>query len=382
MRKLLFNLHWFLGITAGFIIVIVGVTGAMLSFQPQILTWLNPGIITVQPTGTPKTPEQLMLAVTQQAPEKNLVGLTITQSAELAYSARFAPQAGQRRGEMQYLNQYTGELLGQPQGREFFIDVMRLHRWLLAGDVGKQVVAISTIILLFMSITGIYLRWPKGAKKWQPGYWLKLRKTKTRRAFWWQLHAVVGTWVLPLYVLASVTGLYWSYDWYREALFTISGVEQPSRQRPAEPSVPAAAGMTDQVWNAFQQQDIHYQEATLHLPIGKQAQVSYLAADATHNRQTNQIVFDVENDLQVLSVTRFLDKPLNERLMGSMLPLHSGEYFGFTGLVLMMIASLIMPLFFITGIYLYLVRKKAKRGRPAVTGNPLATGTPAKNVSG
>src|SRR5690554_6922256 len=195
MRKLLFNLHWFLGITAGFIIVIVGVTGAMLSFQPQILTWLNPGVITINEVGERKTPEQLFAAIEQQAPEKKINALTIMQSAERAYTVRFMPKEGQRRGEIQYLNQYTGELLGQPQGQSFFIDVMRLHRWLLMGDVGQQIVGAATIILIFMSITGIYLRWPKGIKKWQPGYWLKLRQTKSRKTFWWQLHAVVGTWV-------------------------------------------------------------------------------------------------------------------------------------------------------------------------------------------
>jgi sulfite reductase (NADPH) flavoprotein alpha-component len=43
-----------------------------------------------------------------------------------------------------------------------------------------------------------------------------------------------------------------------------------------------------------------------------------------------------------------------------MLPLHSGEYFGIIGQTLMFIASMLMPLFAITGLMLYLNRKRKR----------------------
>lgn len=356
MRKFIFNLHWLCGITAGLVIAIVGFTGGMLSIQPQILTWITPGVITIQAEEKSLSPEALLASIQQQNPNKTISALTLMQENELAAEVRFAPEEGQRRGETQYLNPYTGQLLGLPDAQEFFIDVMRLHRWLLMGDIGKQIVGASTIILILMAVSGIYLRWPKGKKKWQLAYWLKLRKTKSPRAFWWQLHAIIGTWVLPLYLLACLTGLYWSYEWYREGLYTISGVEQPARQRPQNTLDIPSNTKVDLVWNAFKEQNISYREATLHLPISEKAVISYLDSDATHDRETNRISFETKS-LSVLNDERFQDKPLNERLMSSMLPLHSGEFFGLTGLILMMIASLIMPLFFITGIYLYIKRK-------------------------
>ncbi|WP_442902315.1 PepSY domain-containing protein [Flavihumibacter sp.] len=36
-----------------------------------------------------------------------------------------------------------------------------LHRWMLGGDIGKIIVGISTIIFLFIMITGIVFWWPK-----------------------------------------------------------------------------------------------------------------------------------------------------------------------------------------------------------------------------
>lgn len=336
--------------------MIVGVTGGMLSLERQILQWLNPGVITVTPSGSLLAPSQLIEKVEQQAPDKQIANLTLYPQDHLAAEVRFAPLPGQRRGEQQYLNPYSGELLGQPSGREFFIDVMRLHRWLLAGDVGKQVVGASTIILMVLSLTGIYFRWPKGKKRWDWRYWLSWRKGKTGRPFWWQAHAVVGTWVLPLYLLASLTGLYWSYDWYRDGLYQLTGVERPQRGAPVIGPAPSSDASINNYWMLFQQQVSGYQKATIDLPVGEQFSVNYLASNAKHFRANSRWLLDTHT-LQS-SQALFENKPIEERLMNSMLPLHSGEYFGFAGLIAMMIASLLMPLFFITGWYLYLSRKK------------------------
>ena len=38
------------------------------------------------------------------------------------------------------------------------------------------------------------------------------------------LHSVVGTWVLLIYLMSALTGLWWSFDWYRNAANTLLGV--------------------------------------------------------------------------------------------------------------------------------------------------------------
>jgi hypothetical protein len=47
-KKTFFQIHWFLGITAGLILSIMGVTGAIYSYEPQILKWMNSDSYTVQ----------------------------------------------------------------------------------------------------------------------------------------------------------------------------------------------------------------------------------------------------------------------------------------------------------------------------------------------
>ena len=48
LKKTLFQLHWFFGITAGLVLALMGITGAAYSFQDEILRALNPSVLQVE----------------------------------------------------------------------------------------------------------------------------------------------------------------------------------------------------------------------------------------------------------------------------------------------------------------------------------------------
>ena len=113
-------------------------------------------------------------------------------------------------------------------------------------------------------------------------------------------------------------------------------------------------------------------------PVGGQpATVFYLLKDASHPRALNQITLDPATG-KIARVERYAEKSFKAQLLTSIYALHVGEYFGLPGRILMMLASLAMPLFFITGWLLYLDRRRKKRAiRPhaaasarAVKANP------------
>jgi sulfite reductase (NADPH) flavoprotein alpha-component len=87
--------------------------------------------------------------------------------------------------------------------------------------------------------------------------------------------------------------------------------------------------------------------------------ISYFDEDIIHSRARNQMQIDIHS-WELLKHERYENKPLNQKLISSMLPLHSGEYFGIIGQTLMFIASMLMPLFAITGLMLYLNRKRKR----------------------
>ena len=47
-KKTLFQLHWFFGITAGLVLALMGITGATVSFQDELLNLLNPSVLKVE----------------------------------------------------------------------------------------------------------------------------------------------------------------------------------------------------------------------------------------------------------------------------------------------------------------------------------------------
>ncbi len=71
---------------------------------------------------------------------------------------------------------------------------------------------------------------------------------------------------------------------------------------------------------------------------------------------------------QLLKDRRYNDSSAGKQLLASVYALHVGSYFGLAGRLLMMLASLAMPLFFITGWLLYLDRRRKKRAALAARG--------------
>ncbi|WP_319381834.1 PepSY-associated TM helix domain-containing protein [Thiomicrorhabdus sp.] len=235
-KKAWFQLHWILGITAGLILMVVGVTGATLSFEKEILKVLNPDLVKVTPAkdAVALTPEALLQRIQQNHPDRKINGLTLSKDPYEAAKVNFAVEGEGRRarkGETRYVDPYNGTVRWEEEfGHEFMHTVESLHRRLLSGEVGKQIVGASTIALIILILSGLYLRWPKTWTSLKT--WLTFNPRKTGRSFLSSLHAVAGTWALIFLLLASLTGLYWSYDWYRAGLYQISGVPQPVRGGP------------------------------------------------------------------------------------------------------------------------------------------------------
>ena len=383
LRWVLFQLHWIFGITAGLVLAVVGLTGAFLSFEDDILEWMNPGVLTVAARDDAPllTPQQLTDAVKAADPAANINAVTVAERGHPA-SVGLAAAGGQGRGRQILLDPYTGAELGEPAGRAFFQFSEQLHRWLVmpGGNqgVGKIIVGVSTIILIYLVLSGLYLRWPLLWTRLR--IWLKPNFKAKGRALWWSIHAVFGTWVLALYLVMGLTGLWWSFEWYRNgASLLFTGKPAVIQQGPggggpgggrggnADGAPPPPAVSLDPAWASFLQiTGGAYQTASFTLPRkdGDPVAVRLLPQGAAHERATDQIKLDPATGA-VLSHERFTDKTTGEHIYASVFPLHSGSYFGFIGVLLWGLASLMMPVFFVTGWLLYLGRRKAKAKRLA-----------------
>ncbi|MEC8885813.1 MAG: sulfite reductase flavoprotein subunit alpha [Pseudomonadota bacterium] len=402
-KKVFFQLHWFMGITAGLVLSIMGVTGAIYSYEQQILKWINEDsyVVTV-PEQAKLSPAELYLHFSQQDPTLQINSVTIVTEPSASSTVNIAKE-GHRRGYNMLVNPYTAEVLPEIKGEGFFEFVEDLHRRLTAGEIGKQITGACVLMLIYFVLSGIYLRWPK---KHSLRQWLFVKPKLKGRNFIWDLHAVVGTWVVVFYLIFAVTGLYWSYDWWRSGMFKVMGVERPQQgggaphggqarqpqgqqgnaqqqnqqqqgrtqgdrrgnnsanerqQAPLSPEQISTA--LTATWAQFPQQlNREYSSMTLNLPKSADAKVEiqFVDAEPQHERARNSATFNYAND-SIEKLELYEDKKLNEKIMSSMLPVHRGSFMGGIYQFFAMLAALAMPLFFITGWMLYLKRRKQKR---------------------
>ncbi|WP_122412284.1 sulfite reductase flavoprotein subunit alpha [Pseudomonas viridiflava] len=377
MKKVLFQLHWFFGITAGLVLALMGITGALYSFEDEILDALNPNVLLVQPQGETLPPVELVRRL-ESATGMTVAILRVETVGNRVAQVFFSPRPGERRGPKRNFDPYTGELKGDGVGEEFFDFILRLHRFLAMGEVGKQVTAACTLVLVFFCLSGLYLRWPRKALNWR--VWLTLDWAKKGRSFNWDLHSVFGTWCLLFYLLFAITGLSWSYDWVSNGLNRLLG-DAPAEQRKGgggrgvnmSKDSPPAPLVVDYVaiWDSLQKTAGPELSAyNLRLPSagGQPATVFYLLKDSPHPRALNSVTLDPASGA-VSSVSRYAERSLGAQLLISNYALHVGSYFGIVGRIVMTVASLMMPLFFITGWLLYLDRRRKKRQVKAARGD-------------
>ena len=365
-KKTLFQLHWFFGITAGLILALMGITGATVSFQDELLNLLNPSVLKVEKldSGT-LAPAELVRRV-EATEGKQVSMLWVGVDSDSAARIFFTPPPGERRGQLRYVDPYTGTYQGDASGQGFFDLMLQLHRFLAMGQTGRQITGACTLMLIFFCLSGLYLRWPRQALNWRA--WLTLDWAKKGRSFNWDLHSVAGTWCMIFYLLAALTGLSWSYEWYNKGLQKLFSDSPNSQQRKGGRGQPGPAGPApvadyDAIWATIQQAagpQLSLYNVRMPPVAGQPATVFYLRSDSPHERAFNQIVLDPVTGV-IKQHQRYADKSYKAQLLTSIYALHVGSYWGLPGRILVTIASLSMPLFFITGWLLYLDRRRKKR---------------------
>ncbi|MES1946911.1 flavodoxin/nitric oxide synthase [Salinisphaera sp. C84B14] len=363
----IFQLHWLLGITAGVVLMLIGVTGGLMSFQEDILEWINADQVAHFETDQRLSPPALVARYEAKHPDHTVSSLFWRQDRPYPVFLGYrTPDTTGRRGERAMVDPTTAEPIGMLRGQWTFGLIRQLHQRLAAGATGKLIVGISTIALVVLSISGLWIRWQRRPRQgWR---WLWPRALGGKLAGEW--HAVLGLWALLAYLLASLTGLWWSFDWYRnagKALFESDTAARVELEQPAE------TVDIDRLWASVGPRLVDAKSVFMRLPDEPRApvEIHYVPGDAFH-RYADDELFVHPTTGEILGAARFADEPAGNQLLASLYALHMGAFFGTPGVIVMMLASFSLPVFFITGLLLYLRRRRMKRqvaAPPAVQAN-------------
>ncbi len=386
IRTILFRAHWALGLTAGLVLALMGVTGALMSYEEAVVEALNARALAVEPADRVRLgPEALVARVEAQLPGQRVAGLGIPGDPGRAVRVRFAGSAPGEHPAARYVDPYDGADRGAVAGEGAFETIRALHRWLLipggGRGWGRTATGLCAVALLVFLGTGLYLRWPK-LHSWK--IWLRPALARPGRPRWWSLHAVVGTWLIPVYAVIALTGLWWSYDAYRAgATYLLTGNWLEARpQRQAKSGAERGRGerrpaALDTAWQTFTAGEGANAALALVTMPGERGEpnirIRYLARPGDGPSSRTELTYDAGTGA-LLTAVRPADKTLGRQIADNMLEVHRGRFFGPVFTLVFGLASLAMPLFAGTGIALYVLRRRAARKRRAA----LPLGRPAR----
>ncbi len=317
LRTFINDVHLWLGLASGIILFLVCLSGTILTFEEEIKGFFAEKFTVVS-------------SVTVPAEEGEAYEFSVKESPE------------QRRGSTYYVNPYTAEFSKTQESSldGFFFSMFKLHRWLLLdSSIGRPIVGVSTIIFLILSITGIVLWFPKKNIKWKtlkPGFKIKFSARWKRINH--DLHNTLGFYACIFLVVMSLTGLCWSFQWYRDLGSEVMGAQIFGGRGGPRVESEAQIG-EDEVISI--------------------AEVEKITAQELNYEGKTSISFP-SGDKGVYKKEIFNDKPLNVRITSLIKPLHTGAIYGGFSKFIYFLACLIATSLPITGTFIWLNKMKKK----------------------
>lgn len=379
-RKILFWSHLAVGVVGGLVILIMSVTGVLLTYERQIIAWADTRAYQV--SGSAKLPvEDLLAKVRESQPDATINSITAradaSQPAAVALAAK--PAANQPARTI-FVNPYNGEALGEGSKgvREFFHVVTDWHRWLGAhGEnraTARAITGASNLGFLFIVASGIYLWWPR-KQTWQQFkqiLWFRRGLPGKARDFNW--HNVIGFWsFVPLFIVV-LSAVVISYQWASNLVYRVVGESPPAQRGPGGPppnqqggnSAPVPLDGLNGLWTRAEQQTAGWRSISLRLPTTAEAPAVFTIdkgnggepqkrATLTLDRKTGEVVrwepfSSFSKGRQLRSILRFA---------------HTGEVLGLPGQTIAGLVSLGGVFLVWTGLALAWRRLRAWRNRRA-----------------
>ena len=399
MKPLIRTIHLWAGLVFGTILVLQGLTGTVIGWRHELDAWLNPGLLSVAPppgkaAGDEARPAPSEVsAVAARLAKDPAYGrpdtLFLPEVHGDVYVAWYRPAKPASNWEQGVTRQVMVDpanlaVLGERNWGEAGLSrpllmptLFHLHRYLMAGDAGKVIIAVQGVALALLALTGIVVWWPKMTLS---AFWhaITIRRGGNWAKFSFQLHRAAGFYTAPVLLVLAFSGVYFNMpDWVKPAIGAVAPLSKNEKAVNAD-SESAARIDAGQAMAAAQARYPAGRVSRIGIP-GKPEQPYEVRVrqpgELRHGPGATRVSIDAGNG----AVLRTVD-PLAARggdwFVSTLYPLHTGEAFGLAGRILISIVGLTPLAFFITGIVVWLKfrRKPAKR---APAGKAVAQRAPA-----
>lgn len=342
-KKVVFNIHLILSFICFIPLIVLAITGSMLSYDDFLIDILNRNDKKIANIDS-RSPLKLSEIIENfYKKEKNydLNYIQIFKDPHLAYIF-----SGKVNGinKPYFINQYSGEIHNDNNGLKAYRLVRDLHKEMGFSLISKSktfiltglfIVGIANLFLFILLISGIWLYFPRMKKYFFKSFLVRLKAKKY--PLFYQLHSVLGLWSFIFLLSISSTGLYYSfrsiaYEIIKNDIETINTKEYLSREK--------IDSVMDIIYKELGK-DHDFLEIVLY---HKNFYIYY------EDKRYHFLKIDA-NNMSILS----RGKP-NDVSIIRVFDFHNGEILGNFGIAIFCIASFLCVIFIITGFIMTLYR--------------------------
>lgn len=401
VRGLFNTVHLWLGVGSSLILFIVCLTGTIYTFAPEIQKITDAELYTVEVAGDAKRlpaetiisnvlasvkggevqtiviPEasnasyQITVGKKEEKPKEEKPKEERAEGKERAKGGEGKPgeKAGpppRPRGTTYFVNPYTAEVLGtnETSSSAFFMFMFRAHRWLLLDTaIGRPIVGVATLIFVVIILSGLVIWFPKKIKNWRQG--LKIKTSANWKRVNHDLHNALGLYAALFLLVMALTGLTWSFEWYKTGFNNTLGVKKKEEKKPESTFTAGATKASVENLLASADQALPYGgDYRIMLPQDSTGVVSVSKTKNTFfaTSVADRLTLD-QYSSAVLTKDLFSEKPLNEKISSSIKALHIGSFYGTLSKIIYFIACLIGTSLPVTGVFIWInkLRKKSSK---------------------
>ncbi len=362
-RKIIFNLHLYIGLTVGLLLALSGVTGSLLVFGAEADAVINPHLLVAQPTATERiSVERVLLTVEANHAGARPEWLRMPRTPQETFEVSI--KAANNETKSLYIHAYTAALLGERDaGAGFRGWLHHLHTELFSGATGETIVGVGGLMLIMLSVSGIVL-WLRNARR-------DLRRSLTinRQANWkrinYDAHSVVGIFAMLMLLISGVTGSYLVFHHAGETLVNfITRSPAPTAAPVSNTAMSTASISIDDIIKRGRRA-LHASEPTyLILPATPTAPVILRGKQPSewHPNGRNFVYLDRYTGA-VLGVEDALHAPPGTRILNSLYAIHIGAVGGTPTRILQVVVGLVPAFLFVSGLLMWWNRVGARKFR-------------------
>ncbi len=374
LKKINSFIHLWLGLVVGIIIFIVSITGAIYVFHQEIEDAMEPWRFVEPKNSAFVPPSQLIDSAQVYVKGKTPTGLTYEDKSGAAAVGFISRENNKTTFSVVFLNPYTGtfikkvDAIGNGQF-DFFHFIKNGHRALwLPYSIGRPIVGIATLLFFILLITGLIHWWPKRFNKQSLKRILTIKKTQNSKKLNYDIHNVLGFYIILFAFVFIITGLTWSFDWFSKSYYYVisGGKTYEQHAHPHSDTSQADFAYTDSIpaldraWYLVIKEEPNPQRIfitpTLH-DADDPIEIIVSQKKGTYYK-SNEYFFD-RYTLMPLRVQgdRYKDASNAEKLMKMNYDIHTGAIGGLPGKIFAFLISLIIASLPITGYIIYFNKK-------------------------